>query len=212
VKKQFVLPLAAMFIATPIWARQHHGGGSSISVSATALSFNGSSGNVSSQPLTITSTGQQSVTIQKLSFSNGTFYGSSAPLPVTLSPGQRLIFTVVAKPEGTAQSGILTIDSTANDPTVSLTETATTPPSASHSASLTWKAPATSSDPVDSYQVDRAPSGSTAFASVGTTAAASTAFTDNSVAAGQTYVYEVRAVDQSGNMSTASNTVTLTIP
>lgn len=209
--KQFVLPLAAMFIATPIWARQHHGG-SSITASTSALSFNGSSGNVSSQPLTITSTGQQSVTIQRLSFSNGTFYGSSAALPVTLSPGQRLIVTVVAKPQGTAQTGTLTIDSTANDPTVSLSETASTPPPASHSVSLTWNAPSSSSDPVDSYQVDRAPSGSTAYAAVGTTAAASTAFTDSSVTAGQTYVYEVRAVDQSGNMSKPSNTMTLTIP
>jgi fibronectin type 3 domain-containing protein len=60
--------------------------------------------------------------------------------------------------------------------------------------------------------VERAASGSTAYAAIGTTAAASTAFTDNSVTAGQTYVYEVRAVDQSGNMSQASNTVTLTIP
>jgi fibronectin type 3 domain-containing protein len=133
-------------------------------------------------------------------------------LPATLSPGQRLIVKVVAKPQSTAQTGTLTINSTANDPTVSLSETASTPPPASHSASLTWSAPSSSSDPVDSYQVDRAASGSTAYAAIGTTAAASTAFTDSSVTTGQTYVYQVRAVDQSGNMSKASNTVTLTIP
>jgi hypothetical protein len=206
-KKTVLLPLAAILIASPAWAQLAR-----ISASTTALSFNGSSGNVSSQPLTITSTGHRSVTIQKLSFSNGAFYGSSAPLPVTLSPGQRLVMKVVAKPQGTAQRGTLTIDSTANDPAVSLSETDTTPPAASHSASLTWSAPSSSSDPVDSYHVDRAVSGSTAYTTVGTTAAASTAFTDRSVTAGQTYVYEVRAVDQSGNMSKPSNTVTLTIP
>ena len=210
-KKTVLLPLAAILIASPAWARQH-ARTSSIGASTTTLSFNGSSGNVSSQPLTITSTGQQSVTIQSLSFSNGTFYGSSAPLPATLSPGQRLIVTVVAKPQSTAQTGTLTINSTANDPTVSLSETASTPPPASHSVSLTWSAPSSSSDPVDSYQVERAASGSTAYAAIGTTAAASTAFTDSSVTAGQTYVYEVRAVDQSGNRSQASNTLTLTIP
>jgi hypothetical protein len=211
VKKQFVLPLAAMFIATPVWARLHHGG-SSISVSATALSFNGSSGNVTTQPLTITAAGQRSVTIQGVSISNGVFTDSIAAMPMTLSPGQSVTVKVSAKPESTAQTGTLTINSTANDPTVSLSETATTPPPTSHSASLTWSAPSTSTDPVDSYKVQRAASGSTQYSVIGTTAAASTAFTDSSVTAGQTYVYEVVSVDASGNASTPSNTVTLTIP
>lgn len=212
-KKQFVLPLAAMFIATPIWARQHHGGyGSSISVSATALSFNGSTGNVTTQPFTITAAGQKSVTIQGISISNGVFTDSTSTMPMTLSPGQSVTVKVSAKPQNTAQTGTLTITSTANDPSVALSETATTPPPASHSASLTWNAPSTSTDPVDSYQVQRAASGSTQYSVIGTTAAASTAYTDTSVTAGQTYVYEVVSVDASGNTSKPSNTMTLTIP
>ena len=210
-KKQFVLPLAAMLIATPIWARQHHGG-SSISVSATALSFNGSTGNVTTQPLTITAAGWNSVTIQGIAVSNGVFTDSTAALPMTLSPGQSVTVNVSAKPESTSETGTLTITSTANDPTVALSETATTPPPTSHSASLTWNAPSTNTDPVDSYEVQRAASGSTVYSVIGTTAAASTAFTDSSVTAGQTYVYEVVSVDASGNASTPSNTVTLTIP
>ncbi len=210
--QKIVLPLAAMLIAAPAWARQHRGYSGSLTVSTTALSFNGSSGNVSSQPLTITSTGQQSVTIQNLSFSNSDFSGSSVSLPVTLSKGQSLTVQVSAHPASTAQQGTLTVTSTGNDPTISLSETATTPPPASHSVSLTWKAPASSSDPVDSYQVNRAVSGSTQYSVVGTTTASSTAFTDTSVTAGQTYVYEVRSVDQSGNDSSPSNTVTLAIP
>jgi hypothetical protein len=212
VKKQFVLPLAAMLIATPIWARQHHGGGSSISVSTTALSFNGSTGNVTTQPLTITAAGWNSVTIQGVSISNGVFTDSISTMPMTLSPGQSVTVKVSATPQSTAQTGTLTITSTANDPSVSLSETATTPPPTSHSASLTWSAPSTSTDPVDSYEVQRAASGSTQYSVIGTTAAASTAFTDSSVTAGQTYVYEVVSVDASGNVSKPSNTVTLTIP
>lgn len=212
-KNQALLPLAAILIASPVWARQHaiYNSGS-ISVSTTALSFNGSSGNVSSQPLTITSTGRSSVTIQKLSFSNTVFSDSPVSLPVTLSRGQSLTLKVSAQPASTAQKGALTITSTANDPTVSLSETATTPTPASHSVSLTWKAPASSSDPVDSYQVDRAVSGSTQYSVVGTTTAASTAYTDTSVQAGQTYVYEVRSVDQEGAPSDPSNAITLAIP
>jgi predicted phage tail protein len=212
VKLKIVLPLAAMLIAAPAWARQHKSYSGSIAVSTTTLSFNGSSGNVSSQPLTITSTGQQSVTIQNLSFSNSDFSGSSVSLPVTLSKGQSLTVQVSAHPASTVQQGTLTITSTSNDPTISLSETATTQAPASHSASLTWKAPASSSDPVDSYEVNRAVSGSTQYSVVGTTTASSTAFTDTSVTAGQTYVYEVRSVDQSGNASSPSNAVTLAIP
>jgi hypothetical protein len=207
--KFVLLPLATILIASPAWSRPHS---SSISLSTTALSFNGSSGNVSSQPLTITSAGRQSVTIQSLSFSNGAFADSPLALPVTLSPGQSLTVQVTAQPESTAQTGTLTINSTANDPTVSLSETAITTQPVSHSVSLTWQAPSSSTDPVDSYQVDRAASGSTQYSVVGTTAAGSTAFTDSSVTSGQTYVYEVLSVDASGNVSSPSNTVTETIP
>ena len=208
-KQLFPLSLAAILVACPVWAQHAHG---NISLSTTALSFNGSSGSVSTQPLTITSTGRRSVTIQSLSFSNRAFSDSSVTLPATLAPGQSLTLKVSATPQSTAQTGTLAITSTANDPTVSLSETAITPQSVPHSASLTWSAPATSSDPVDSYQVDRAAAGSTQYTAVGTTAAASTTFTDTSVTSGHTYVYEVRSVDQYGTTSAPSNTITLTIP
>ena len=208
--KKFVpLTMVALLVATPLLARQHTSG--NISLSTAALSFNGSSGNVSSQPLTITSTGRRSVTIQNIAFSNGVFSDSAVSLPATLSPGQTLTVKVIAKPQSTAQTGTLTVTSTANDPTVSLSETAISK-ATSHSVSLTWHAPSSSSDPVDSYQVDRAASGSTQYSTIGTTVASSTAFTDNSVTSGHTYVYEVRSVDQSGNTSNPSNTITMTIP
>jgi P pilus assembly chaperone PapD len=78
VKRKIVLPLVAMLIATPVWAPQRSG---NITVSTTAISFNGSSGNVSSQPLTITSTGQRSVTIQRLSFSKALSLTSRSHCP-----------------------------------------------------------------------------------------------------------------------------------
>jgi hypothetical protein len=209
-KKPVPLALVAILVATPLLARQHATTGN-ITLSTTALSFNGSSGNVSSQPLTITSTGQRSVTIQKLSFSNGVFSHSPISLPATLSHGQSLTVKVIAKPQATAQTGKLSITSTANDPTVSLTETAIVKKT-THSVSLTWRAPSSSRDPVDSYQVDRAASGSNQYSTIGTTAASSTAFTDKSVTAGKTYVYEIRSIDQSGRTSNPSNKITLSIP
>lgn len=211
-KNRVLLPLAAILIASPAWARQPAPNKSGITFNTTALSFNGSSGNVSSQPISITVTGSRPVTVTSVSFSNSTFFAPVPSLPVTLSPGQRFTGQVSAHPQSTAQKGTLTFASTAGTFTVSLSETATAPKVAAHSVNLTWDAPASNSNPVDSYQVDRAVSGSTQFALVGTTTASSTAFTDSSVTAGQSYVYEVRAVDDSGNASNPSNSVTLAIP
>ena len=206
-KKQFALPLAAILIATPAWARQN-----ALTFSTAALSFNGSGGNVSSQPITVTVTSSSPVTITSVSFSNGTFFAASVPLPVTLSSGQSITGQISARPQSTAQTGTLTIGSTGGTFKVALSETATAQQPASHAVDLAWDAPSKSTDPVDSYQVDRAVSGSTQYSTVGTTPAASTTFVDTSVTAGQTYVYQVRSVDESGNTSTPSNTITLAIP
>jgi hypothetical protein len=211
VNKKNLLPLVAMLIATPLWARQHSTAGT-LTFSTTALSFNGSSGNESSQPLTVTVTGSGKVTVTSVSFSNTVFSTGSVPLPVTLSSGQSITGQVSARPQTTAQTGKLTIGSSAGTFTVSLSETAIAKAPAAHSASLTWKAPSAGSDAVDSYQVDRAPSGATDYTTIGTTTAGSTTYSDNSVQSGQTYVYEIRSVDQDGNSSDPSNSVTLSIP
>jgi hypothetical protein len=212
VNKAIFFPLAAILIAAPAWAGQNTSTSPSLKLSTTALSFNGTSGNVSSQPLTITATGRTPITITSVSFSNSAFSTPSIPLPYTLSSGQIATGQISAHPESTAQTGKLTIGTSVGTYTVSLSETATAQKPASHSVSLTWKAPSSSTDPVDSYQVDRAVSGSTQYSTVGTTTAASTAFADTSVQAGTTYHYEVRSVDDQGNASGPSNTVTLTIP
>jgi hypothetical protein len=209
VNKKSLLPLAAILIAAPLCASAQT---SSIRLSTTALSFNGSSGNVSSQPITLTVTSPRPVTIRSLSFSNSTFFAPPASLPATLSSGQSITGQISAHPQTIPQTGKLTIVSDAGTFTVSLSETAIAKAAAAHSVNLTWKAPSTNSEAVDSYQVNRAVSGSTQYSVVGTTTAASTAFTDTSVTSGKTYVYAVRSVDDTGNASNPSNAVTLAIP
>lgn len=206
-KRQILFPIVAMLIATPLWAATN----SSAKLSTTALSFNGSSGNISSQPLTFTVTGTRSVAITSLSFSNSAFSLPPVSLPLTVSSGQSVTGQISAQPRSAAQTGTLTIGTTVGTFTVALSETATTPAQPAHSVSLTWKAPS-SGAAVDSYQVDRAVSGSTQYSMIGTTTASSTAFTDASVQAGKTYVYAVRAVDDTGTASNPSNTITLAIP
>lgn len=203
-KIQFALPLAAMLIACPAFA-------SSVTVTP-ALSFNGSAGNASSQPLTVTVSGSRPLTIRSVSFSNNAFSLQQIPVPVTLPPGRSYTGQVSASPRSTAQTGKLTIGTDAGTFVVSLSETAIAKQQAAHSVNLSWKAPSATRIAIDSYQVNRAASGSTQYSVVGTTTAGSTVFTDTSVQSGKSYIYQVRSVDQSGTASSPSNAVTLAIP
>ncbi len=209
-KKIVLLPLAAILIASPVWASSNSA--SKLTLSAAALSFNGSSNNVSSQPLAVTVTGSQPVTITSVTFSNGNFFFTPVHLPVTLPGGQSITGQISARPQSTPQTGKLTIVSNVGTYTVSLSETAPAQAPTSYQVNLNWKAPASSTDPVDSYQVNRAVAGSTAYSTVGTTTAGSTTFADTSVKAGTTYQYEVRSVDDQGDTSGPSNLLTLAIP
>lgn len=209
-KKIVLLPLAAILIASPVWASSNSA--SKLTFSAAALSFNGSSNNVSSQPITVTVTGSQPVTITSATFSNGNFFSIPVRLPLTLPGGQSFTGQINARPQSTPQTGKLTFVTNVGTYTISLSETAAAQTPTSYRVNLSWKAPASSSDPVDSYQVNRAVAGSTAFSTVGTTTAGSTTFADTSVKAGTTYQYEVRSVDDQGETSAPTNPLTLAIP
>ena len=207
-KQRIFLPLAAIILASPVWASASSSSG--ITISTAALSFNGSTGNVTSQPLTIKSNSSEAVTITALSFSNNAFSNSWVSLPVTLSPGQSLAVKVSAQPETAVMQGMLTIVTSAGSSTVRLTETAA-PSTTAHSVSLEWGPPSTGM-PTGFYDVDRAESGSTHFSHIGSTPASVTGWTDSSPQAGQTYQYRVRALNHDGDTGPPSNVITLKIP
>ena len=207
-KQRIFLPLAAIILASPVWASASSSSG--ITISTAALSFNGSTGNVTSQPLTIKSNSSEAVTITALSFSNNAFSNSWVSLPVTLSPGQSLAVKVSAQPETAVMQGMLTIVTSAGSSTVRLTETAA-PSTTAHSVSLEWGPPSTGM-PTGFYDVDRAESGSTHFSHIGSTPASVTDWTDYSPQAGQTYQYRVRALNHDGDTGPPSNVIMLKIP
>jgi hypothetical protein len=208
VKQRIFLPLAAIILASPVWASASSSSG--ITISTAALSFNGSTGNVTSQPLTIKSNSSEAVTITALSFSNNAFSNSWVSLPVALSPGQSLTVKVSAQPETAAMQGTLTIATNAGNSAVALTETAA-PSTTAHSVSLEWGPPSTGM-PTGFYDVDRAESGSTHFSHIGSTPASVTDWTDSSPQAGQTYQYRVRALNHDGDTGPPSNVITLKVP
>src|SRR5208282_869658 len=167
-----------------------------LAVSPTSLSFGsvvvGSSSALSGS---LNASGA-SVTITSASLNNAEFLLSGVSLPVTLAAGQSTPFTVTFTPQASgATSASLSFSSNAaNSPAVqSMTGTGTAP--VQHTVDLTWNA---SADAVG-YNIYRGTVTGGPYAMINTSLDGTNAYSDNTVASGQTYYYVTTAVDASGN-------------
>ncbi len=181
-----------------------------LSASPTALNFGtvmvGSSGNLTE---TLTASGA-SVTISSGSSSSSEFVLSGASFPLTLAPGQSASLTVAFAPtsSGTASASISLVSNAADSLVVdTATGTGAAPPQ--HSVALSW-VPSTSV--VTGYNVYRGSVPGGPYVKINSALDSSTAFTDATVVAGQTYFYTATAVDDLGNESTYSDQVQAVIP
>ena len=182
-----------------------------LSVSPASLSF----GNVvvgANRSLTATlgATGSP-VTVSAAGISSNEFALSGVSLPTTLSAGQTASFTVTFKPasSGTASAKLSFSSDAANSPaTQALTGNGTAAPQ--YSVALTWEASTESG--VVGYNVYRGGVSGGPYSKINSALEASTAYTDSTVAAGQTYYYATTAVDGSGIESTYSNQARAVIP
>lgn len=88
------------------------------------------------------------------------------------------------------------------------------PQATQHSAVGTFTAPSPvgGSGVVQGYIASRAALPAGPFTALNTVPFSGTTFTDNTVVAGQNYSYVVQTVDTNGNVSAASNVVTVTVP
>jgi len=111
---------------------------------------------------------------------------------------------------GTATPGVATIGASAD----------TTPPSAptlsidysASSLTLSWTPSTDPDDAVAEYRIYRgASAGGEGTTAIATVSGSTTAYTDTTVAAGQTYYYTIRAYDTSLNASAPSNEVSATV-
>jgi fibronectin type 3 domain-containing protein len=81
--------------------------------------------------------------------------------------------------------------------------------SAPHSVTLTWS-PSTTT--VSGYNVYRSTTSGSGYVKLNGALVPSTTYTDSTVKNGTTYFYVTTSVDASGNESTQSNQVSVTIP
>jgi hypothetical protein len=180
-----------------------------LTVSPTTINFgNVTVGQNSSQGGQLTAA-NSSVTVSSATMSNPAFALSGITLPATIVAGQSVNYTVTFTPQSSgASAGTLSFASNAiNSPTVeSLQGTGIL---AQYNVNLSWQ-PSTSQ--VVGYNVYRSAQSGGPYAKINSGLDPSTAYTDSSVVAGQTYYYATTAVDSEGQESNYSNLVQAAIP
>lgn len=182
-----------------------------LSASPASLNFGSlTTGASAMQTVTISNTGNSSVSISQLSAS-GTGYATNAvAVPLSLAAGQSTSFSVTFAPASTGSlSGSVTVVSNAtNSPLViALSGTGATP--ASHSVSLSW---VPSSSTYSGFNVYRGTTSGGPYTRVDSSMVPSATYTDATVTSGQTYYYVATQVDTTGAESGYSSEVAALIP
>ena len=150
-----------------------------------------------------------SVTLSSASSSNSAFILGGLTLPVTLTAGQSMPFTVSFSPttSGTVSANLSFFSSSSS----SALETASgSGGTIQHTVDLSWNASTSSS--VAGYNVYRSTSATGPYSRVNPAIDPSMSYSDNTVQSGQTYYYATTAVDSAGIESAYSNQVQVAVP
>jgi hypothetical protein len=182
-----------------------------LTLSTNAVSFgNVNTGSNSTQSVSVTNTGNANVLISQIAVSGTGYTLSGAGVPVTLTPTQKLTFSVIFTPTvaGSA-SGTVTITSnaTGSPATISLSGSGVT--ATPHTVSLSWTA---STSVVVGYNVYRSTTNGTGYTKLNGSLVSAVNYTDSTVANGITYYYVTTAVDSTGAESNDSNQAVAIIP
>jgi len=169
-------------------------------------------GSSASTSATLSNTSTTSVTLSSVALSNSEFAVSGISLPLTVSAGQSVPFTATFTPQasGTTSATASFVSNASNSPSIlSLSGDGTAPPP-QYSVALSWAASA--SQNINGYNVYRSSNPGGPYTRVNSALNSNTAYTDNSVTAGQTYYYVTTAVNSSDQESAYSNQATAVVP
>jgi hypothetical protein len=171
-----------------------------------------------SQSVTLTNTGNISLSISSISIANPVFSVSGISKGVTISPRQKLEFQVWYRPTASGKAAAtIALDSSAGATPVRLavagsasnSSTSTPTTTASHSVTLDWN---NRSSSTKGYHVYRGEVAGGPFERLDATLVESTSYKDTGVIGGGHYFYVVTAVAEGGLESTYSNEVSVEIP
>jgi len=191
------------------------GGGVSQSLQLSANPSNLAFGNVTQgttnkESVTLTNSGNASVSVSKLTPAGNYFSVTGLATPVTLAPGQTASFSAVFAPTTTGTfTGSISVASTAKNSPLSIPLSGSGVASTTHKAMLSWT-PSTSA--VSGYHVYRGSQKGGPYTKITSSLVPGSTYTDLSVQAGLTYYYVVTSVESNGIESTYSSEISGTIP
>jgi len=180
-----------------------------LSANPSNLAFgNVSPGTSGKQAVTLTNTGNSSVSVSRLTSTGSYFSVAGLALPVTLAVGQSSGFTVTFAPTvvGTF-SGTIAVTSTASNSPLSIPLSGAG--ATSHSVTLTWT-PSTSA--VSGYNVYRGTQKGGPYTKITSSLVSGSTFDDTNIQHGLTYYYVATAVSSSGVQSAYSSEISATVP
>jgi hypothetical protein len=196
-----VIPMAGTGISTIL----------QLSASPTSLSFGSlTTGTSATQSVTISNTGNSSISISQITESGAGFSTTGIALPLSLAAGQATSFSVAFAPTATGSlaGSIAVVSNAANSPlAIALSGTGTAP--VSYSVSLNWTP---SSSTYSGFNVYRGTTSGGPYSKVDTSLIPTPSYTDSAVTQGQTYYYVATEVDSTGTESGYSSEVSATIP
>ncbi|HWY05419.1 MAG TPA: choice-of-anchor D domain-containing protein [Candidatus Acidoferrales bacterium] len=182
-----------------------------LSASPTSLGFGSlSTGTSATQSVTISNTGNSSVSISQISASGAGFSTSGIAVPLSLAAGQSASFSVTFAPAsaGNLPGSVTVVSNATNSPlVVALSGTGAVP--ASHTVSLSWTP---SSSTYSGFNVYRSATSGGPYTRVDSSMIPTTSYTDAAVTSGQTYYYVATELDSTGMESSYSSEAKATIP
>ncbi|MGB2637133.1 MAG: choice-of-anchor D domain-containing protein [Candidatus Acidiferrum sp.] len=182
-----------------------------LTFSTTSLGFgNVNAGSSSTQNVTLTNSGNSSVTVSSVTESGAGFTLSGAGAPVTLTAGQAMTFGVIFSPTvAGSDTGSVTVTSSAPGSPKTIALSGTGVQATSHSVTLNWAA---STSTVSGYNVYRSTTNGSGYSKINSGLVDAVTYTDTTVQSGNTYYYVTTAVDSSGTESADSNQATAVVP
>jgi centrosomal CEP192-like protein/Ig-like domain-containing protein/HYDIN/CFA65/VesB family protein len=187
------------------------GSAGQLTASATKLSYgNVAVGTSSSQSVTLTNTGNASVSISNVSVSGAGVSAGGVSSGLILAPANSAVLSVTFTPSSTGTlNGSVAVASNASDAAVTIALSGAAVQAASHSVTLGL---APDSSNVVGYNVYRSSVSSGPYVKLNSPLITSTTYTDTAVAASNTYYYVATSVDSAGDETVYSNQVSATIP
>jgi len=181
----------------------------SLSANPSTLAFGKvAPGGSSKQTVTLTNTGNSSISVSKLTPAGSYFSVGGLLLPITLAAGQSSGFSVTFAPTTTGTfSGSVAVSSTAANSPLSLPLSGTG--ATSHYVTLTWT-PSVSS--VSGYSVYRGTQKGGPYTKITPSLVPGSTYNDSTVQSGSTYYYVVAAVSSTGVQSAFSSEGSASVP